>query len=108
MALFSAPSAHTCVKRSFPAYSAITFFILLSFSLSAQVADRSGIKSHPATEPTSQQELFIPYWTVEPGWHTDLEIRNNISWRDLEVSPFLQLADGRQIALTPVRCIRMR
>ena len=24
------------------------------------------------------QEMFVSYWTLEPGWSTQLEIRNNV------------------------------
>jgi hypothetical protein len=24
-------------------------------------------------------EQFAPYWTAEGGWHTDLQLRNNLS-----------------------------
>ena len=25
------------------------------------------------------QEEFVPYWTLEPGWDTALQVRNNVT-----------------------------
>ncbi|PYY04697.1 MAG: hypothetical protein DMG69_29485 [Acidobacteria bacterium] len=33
------------------------------------------------------QELLIPFWTLEPGWGTQLEVRNNLAQGSLEVTP---------------------
>jgi hypothetical protein len=50
----------------------------------------------------SPQELFASYWTLEPGWSTELEIRNNVPWRNLRVTPVLRIATGAEVPLTPV------
>ncbi|HEX3681140.1 MAG TPA: hypothetical protein VHU83_01265 [Bryobacteraceae bacterium] len=39
---------------------------------------------------------------IEPGWSTELEIRNNVAWRDLTVTPVLRTAAGAEIALQAV------
>ena len=52
-------------------------------------------------EPTPQ-EVQASYWSLEPGWDTELEIRNNLAERNLTVIPTLRTAAGREIALTPV------
>lgn len=57
---------------------------------------------YPAEWKPTPQELFLSYWTVEPGWSTELEIRNNVAWRDLTVTPVLRVANGTEIALQPV------
>ncbi len=53
----------------------------------------------PAPKP---QESFAPYWTAEPGWETELQLKNNLAAGTLTVTPVLRLADGREIALAPV------
>ena len=52
-------------------------------------------------KPT-QQEVVAAYWTLEPGWNTELEIRNNLLERKLTVTPVLRTATGREIALPDV------
>lgn len=59
------------------------------------------VASHPEWK-ASLQELFAPYWTLEPGWSTDLEVRNNVPWHDLHVIPVLRTHDGTEVALMPV------
>lgn len=48
------------------------------------------------------QEMFVSYWTLEPGWSTQLEIRNNVAQRDLTVTPVLRTSAGAEIALQSV------
>ena len=52
-------------------------------------------------EPSSQ-EVNAPYWTLEPGWNTELEVRNNLAQRTLRVTPILLTASGREIPLSEV------
>lgn len=52
-------------------------------------------------KPT-QQEVSTSYWSLEPGWNTELEIRNNLAERQLTVTPVLRTAAGREIALPDV------
>ncbi len=51
---------------------------------------------------TVPQELFAPYWTLEPGWSTELEMRNNVPWHDLRMTPVLRTPDGVEVPLAPV------
>jgi hypothetical protein len=56
-----------------------------------------------AEKPTPKpQESFAPYWTTEPGWSTELQLKNNLAAAPLTVTPVLRLADGREISLDPV------
>jgi hypothetical protein len=48
------------------------------------------------------QEEFVPYWTLDPGWDTALQIRNNVTGHDLTVTPALRVADGLEFPLKPV------
>ena len=57
---------------------------------------------HPAKWSPKAQEMFVSYWTLEPGWSTELEVRNNIAHRDLTVTPVLRTMAGTEIILTPV------
>lgn len=58
--------------------------------------------SYPAKWEPKPQEVFISYWTLEPNWNTELEIRNNVVSRDLTVTPVLRTADGAEVQLKPV------
>jgi hypothetical protein len=56
-----------------------------------------------AANPTPKpQEVFAPYWTAEPGWETELQLKNNLTAGPLTVTPVLRLASGQEIALDPV------
>ena len=50
----------------------------------------------------TDQEQIIPYWTTETGWHSELELRNNLASGDIVVTPALRLADGSEMILSPV------
>ena len=45
------------------------------------------------------QESFAPYWTSEPGWTTELQLKNNLPSQSLTVTPVLRLASGHEIPL---------
>jgi hypothetical protein len=57
---------------------------------------------HPSPAKSQSQEIWAAYWSAEPGWHTDLQIRNNYGKQDLTVQPVLKLADGSEIPLPSV------
>ncbi|MGC2474773.1 MAG: hypothetical protein WA485_10590 [Candidatus Sulfotelmatobacter sp.] len=55
-----------------------------------------------AAQPTPKpQESFAPYWTSEPGWTTELQLKNNLLKASLTVTPVLRLASGKEITLDP-------
>jgi hypothetical protein len=72
--------------------------------------ERSSFPLRPP-EPPTDQEQFLPYWTAEVGWATEIQLRNNQASGDLAVTPFLRATDGTETALQPVivppRSIRM-
>ncbi len=82
------------------------FLLLISTTISAQ----SGPPAHPprpkyvgpAKWMPSAQEVSAAYWTLEPGWNTTLEMRNNVTHHDLTVTPFLRSSTGQETALNPV------
>jgi hypothetical protein len=47
-------------------------------------------------------EQFVSYWTTEPGWHSELQLRNNLPDQDLSVLPILRTADGAETNLPAV------
>lgn len=51
---------------------------------------------------TKPQEAFAPYWTAEPGWDTELQLKNNLPSTPLTVTPVLRLASGEEISLDAV------
>lgn len=71
-------------------------WLVLLFLLSATVAYAGG---RPSPKP---QESFAPYWTSEPGWDTELQLKNNLSSAPLTVTPVLRLASGEEIPLDEV------
>jgi hypothetical protein len=78
-----------------------TFFLLLSSCVFAQSAPpqhppRPKILGPANWEPTPQ-EVSAAYWTLESGWNTDLEMRNNLRHRELTITPVLRAADGRKL-----------
>jgi len=62
----------------------------------------SGWLSHLNSKPSQLQEQFATYWTAEPGWHTDLQLRNNMANQTLTVTPVIRSADGSEISLPTV------
>jgi hypothetical protein len=85
----------------------MSLFLLAAFSpLTAQgPAEKLRVPKVIATQndwTASPQELFAPYWTLEPGWSTELELRNNVPWHDLRITPVLRNTDGTEISLAPV------
>ena len=58
--------------------------------------------SAPPTSPKLPQEMLAPYWTLEPGWDSELELRNNLLQESLTVQPVLRSASGEEFPLSPV------
>ena len=50
----------------------------------------------------ADQEQFLPYWTTEGTWDSELQLRNNQSSQPLTVTPVLRTADGSETVLSPV------
>lgn len=92
-------------------------FLLLAFALlvsafppqSLAASDIKTPTERPAPKPRrqadwkpSQQQIFVSYWTLEPEWNTQLEVRNNLGWHDLDVRPVLRTAAGAEFELAQV------
>jgi hypothetical protein len=91
-----------CTSRKIP----IAIYLLLASSLltaqTAPVKQVAPIYIGPGKWAPAPQELYAPYWTLEPGWSTELEIRNNLTRRELRVTPVLRTTDGNEALLAPV------
>ncbi len=94
------------VRKAFRAITAAPLLLLCSSFLCAQSAP----PEHPP-RPTlvgpakwnpSPQSVSTAYWTLEPGWNTDLEMRNNLRSRELTITPVLRTATGEELSLAPV------
>jgi hypothetical protein len=61
-------------------------------------------KSRPSElhRPRAQHELVVPFWTLEPGWNTKVEIRNNLAHGDLDVIAVLRRSDGSEVQAPPL------
>jgi hypothetical protein len=62
---------------------------------------------HAQSTPAQHSELsafeqHVAYWTTEPGWRTELQLRNNLESGDLAVTPALRTADGTETALPSI------
>ena len=58
--------------------------------------------ANAAQPEIKSQEVFAPYWTSEPGWDTELQLKNNLAAGSLTVTPVLRLSSSQEIALDPV------
>jgi hypothetical protein len=59
-------------------------------------------KRAPRPLAAKQFEVFAPYWTLEPGWHSELMLRNNSSDKQVSVTPILRLSSGNEVKLEPL------
>jgi hypothetical protein len=90
-----------------PIWTLLPTAVLLSLSLSAQTA----LQTAPAPKtPTPSLpklaavpwEQYAVYWTAEPGWKTEIHLRNNLPSQNLTVTPILRTADGAESVLPAV------
>src|SRR5271155_305319 len=85
-------------------------FLLLLLLCSLSICAQSGPPQHPprpillgpAKWNPSPQEVSAPYWTLESGWNTELEMRNNLRYWELTITPVLRSATGQELSLAPV------
>src|SRR5215475_10037232 len=59
------------------------------------------LHSLPKLSPQAWEQYAV-YWTAEPGWKTELHLRNNLPNQNLAVTPVLRSADGAESALPNV------
>jgi hypothetical protein len=71
----------------------------------APLEERRSKKERPAPpqpRPKRQLEQFVAFWTIEPGWHTEVQLRNNLVQHELTVTPVLRLVSGQEQPLQEV------
>ncbi len=56
----------------------------------------------PKNLQVSAFEQYVVYWTTEPGWRTELQLRNNLESADLVVDPAVRTPEGVEAALPAV------
>src|SRR5581483_7238205 len=82
----------------------LTCLFIILLSAGALAVDMTSLlaKAKESTRKPTPHELMAPYWCLEPGWHTELQLRNNLLKSDLTVTPVLRLATGQEFKLSPV------
>lgn len=77
-----------------PIWTLLPMAVLLSSVLSAQtslqVAPSPKISPPPSLPKLSPAawEQYAVYWTAEPGWKTEIHLRNNLPTQSLTVTPY--------------------
>jgi hypothetical protein len=81
--------------------SVVLLIFLLPMARFARPQQKPGKRQSPRAAPwhPEPQEEFVPYWTLEPGWDTALEMRSNVPGHDIVVTPALQVAGGAEFPL---------
>jgi hypothetical protein len=97
----------SCPRASFRILVAFSALSFSAFVASQPILAQSPPKARkapppPPPPPAVDQELVIPYWTMETGWSSELQLRNNVLGKDLTVTPALHLPDGSETPLAPV------
>ena len=77
------------------------FFVVSSTLAAAQILSDKASSRSPLPQ-AKLQEVLAPYWSSEPGWDTELQLKNNLAAAPLTVTPVLRLASGEEIPLDPV------
>ncbi|HSA92807.1 MAG TPA: hypothetical protein VLE48_07335 [Terriglobales bacterium] len=54
----------------------------------------------PNLGKVKDQTVYAPFWSLEPGWSTHLEVRNSLAEKRVTVTPVLRQFTGREILLT--------
>jgi hypothetical protein len=80
----------------------ITIVLLMASHLLGQTTLSSHGKQKPRNLAAADYEQFVPYWTTEPSWHSELQLRNNLPDHELTVLPVLRTADGAETSLPAV------
>lgn len=79
-----------------------TILISMIFNAFGQTTIGPHGNQDPRNLTAMDYEQFVSYWTTEPGWHSELQLRNNQPDHDLAVLPILRTADGGEAKLPAV------
>ncbi len=77
------------VTRSVVLVSTLALFCTLAFS-----------QAPASLAKVKNQAVYAPFWSLEPGWSTHLEVRNSLADKEVTVTPVLRQYTGREIPLT--------
>lgn len=69
-------------------YVLVLSLLGINAPIPAETSDTN--KDPERLKPPSAQEIYAAYWTMEPGWHTEIELRNNALWRERSGPVFLE------------------
>lgn len=75
----------------------LSCIVVVALSVQSQLAQTPN-KNHPALKPVPQVQV-VSYWTDEVGWHSELQLRNNLKGQDLSVTPVLRSPEGVEFTL---------
>jgi hypothetical protein len=76
-----------------PALLLVATTLLLTISPSSFAA---------AGQSSSAQALWAAYWTIEPGFTSTLEMKNNLVQSPLDITVSLYFANGEEYPLSPI------
>lgn len=103
-ALFRKFTSSTKAAGYLAAESWIIFLLCLAIgrhTAYSQLNIQLGKPVTPSIE-VSDYEQYVSYWTLEPNWHSELQLRNTSPTTDLLVSPSLRATDGSETPLSAV------
>jgi hypothetical protein len=75
---------------------------LAQISPAPSAVGRSAAHNPSHFSEVSAFDQYVGYWTTEPGWRTELQLRNNLESGQLIVTPAVRMPDGTETALPPV------
>ena len=76
--------------------------VSLAFGSANHLAPAQGKKNPDPPFVIEDQEQILSYWTAQGGWHSELQLRNNLPALDLTVTPVLRGPDGSETPLPAV------
>lgn len=81
--------------RAIPPVCAVLFTVAFAVDTAAQQPTTDGQESNDSARFSKMEkfEQYVSYWTTEPGWRTELQLRNNLDPGELTVTPALRTAD---------------
>jgi hypothetical protein len=97
-----------CLRFRRSDLSALLFLMIAVPATSLLAQQRLADETKPSTLPAATVpavktfEQYATYWSSEPGWDTELQLKNNLTSAPLTVTPILRLVSGQEIPLTAV------
>lgn len=82
-------------------FLSVTILVLFVSSIAIAQDESKKQAPPPPPRPSVNNELYVPYWTLEPGWHSEVELRNNRQV-PMTVTPVVRTNSGNEVTLDPV------